>query len=396
MEYSKSDLELQIKLLQDTVQKRENKTLTIAVIGQCGCGKSSFINTAMAVFSGEYHERALVGNFEDEGEHVTRRLTRYSKEKYLEDRDALNHCYPTILDMTGFQDTYDEAVRETLGMIFEGRIREGTKLNNEGRSRRNALGIVKPLFSYNDNESNTKVDRIIFIASAKIEKFPEELMKSVRFLALEGSRDIPIFGVLTHADEIDISDPKFCKFEKKFKDCLGLSSMRYLRCTNYCSNFPVDNERIPDVEVPVMRFLRQVIDPAREVYEEEGRMQHIYKRMNIQFKTIAACVLQSFLIFLYLLIIMQPPVEVFEICRARTEHDLHTSNLHHLCGLNADWKIMATPSWFFFFLYLALVYFGVCPLLDFFLSTDPYLKAIFNQRILSYIKSKYMEMYANR
>lgn len=60
----------------------------------------------------------------------------YSKEKYLEDRDALNHCYPTILDMTGFQDTYDEAVRETLGMIFEGRIREGTKLNNEGRSRR--------------------------------------------------------------------------------------------------------------------------------------------------------------------------------------------------------------------------------------------------------------------
>lgn len=76
MEYSKSDLELQIKLLQDTVQKRENKTLTIAVIGQCGCGKSSFINTAMAVISGEYHERALVGNFEDEGEHVTRRLTR--------------------------------------------------------------------------------------------------------------------------------------------------------------------------------------------------------------------------------------------------------------------------------------------------------------------------------
>lgn len=67
--------------------------------------------------------------------------------------------------------------------------------------------------------------------------------------------DIPIFGVLTHADEIGFSDPNFCKFEK---DCLGLSPMRYLRCTNCYSNFPVDNERIPDVEVPVMRFLRQV------------------------------------------------------------------------------------------------------------------------------------------
>lgn len=38
--------------------------------------------------------------------------------------------------MTGFQNTDDEAVRETLEMVFEGRIREGTKLNSEGRSRR--------------------------------------------------------------------------------------------------------------------------------------------------------------------------------------------------------------------------------------------------------------------
>lgn len=319
---------------------------------------------------------------------MTRRLTRYSKEKYLEDKDSLDHCYPTILDMTGFQDTDDEAVRETLEMIFEGRIRDGTKLNSKGR--RNVLDIVKPLFP------DTKVDRIIFIASAKFEKFPEELMKSVKLLTLEGSRDIPIFGVLTHADEIDVSDPKFCKFEKKFKDCLGLSSMRYLRCTNYCSNFPVDNERIPDVEVPVMRFLRQVIDPAREVYEEERSMQRIYRRMNMQFKTIAVCLLQSLLVFLYLLFIMQPPVEVFEICRARTEHDLHTSNLDHLCSLNADWKIMATPSCFYLFLYLALVYYGVGPLLNFILSTDQNLKALFNQRILSFIKQKLMEIYANQ
>lgn len=75
-EYSESDLELEIKLLQDTVQKRQKKSQTIVVIGQHGCGKSSFINTVMAVFSGEYSERALVGNFKEKGEHVTRRLTR--------------------------------------------------------------------------------------------------------------------------------------------------------------------------------------------------------------------------------------------------------------------------------------------------------------------------------
>lgn len=63
-------------------------------------------------------------------------ICRYSKEKYLKNKDALNQCYPTILDMTGFQNTDDKAVRKTLKMIFEGRIRDGTKLNVEGQSRR--------------------------------------------------------------------------------------------------------------------------------------------------------------------------------------------------------------------------------------------------------------------
>lgn len=68
--------------------------------------------------------------------------------------------------------------------------------------------------------------------------------------------DIFIFGVLIYVDEIDVSDLKFCKFEKKFKDCFGLLLMCYLCCINYCSNFFVDNEWIFDVEVFVMRFFR--------------------------------------------------------------------------------------------------------------------------------------------
>lgn len=65
-------------------------------------------------------------------------IYRYSKEKYLKtcNMDALNYCYPTILDMTGFQNTDDENVRETLEMILEGRVKDGTKLNSKGRSQR--------------------------------------------------------------------------------------------------------------------------------------------------------------------------------------------------------------------------------------------------------------------
>ena len=75
MEYSESDLNLELETLRKIVSKAQ-QPLTIAIIGTHGCGKSSFLNTVMALLRGEYHEIALVGNFEDEGEHVTRRYTR--------------------------------------------------------------------------------------------------------------------------------------------------------------------------------------------------------------------------------------------------------------------------------------------------------------------------------
>lgn len=70
--------------------------------------------------------------------------------------------------------------------------------------------------------------------------------------------DIPVFGVLTHADQIEEDDTDFPEFEKKFKTSLGLTAMRYLLCSSYCDEISRENGRNPNVEVPVMRFLRQV------------------------------------------------------------------------------------------------------------------------------------------
>ena len=75
MEYTETDLNLELEYLRNVVRKAQ-KPLTIAIIGQHGCGKSSFLNTVLAMLSGEFHEHALVGNFEEEGEHLTRRFRR--------------------------------------------------------------------------------------------------------------------------------------------------------------------------------------------------------------------------------------------------------------------------------------------------------------------------------
>lgn len=73
---SENDFKKQIQLLMKTIHSYDGKPLTIAVIGQHGCGKSSFINTVLAVLTGEFYERARVGSFGIGGGHVTRAVTR--------------------------------------------------------------------------------------------------------------------------------------------------------------------------------------------------------------------------------------------------------------------------------------------------------------------------------
>lgn len=68
-----------------------------------------------------------------------------------------------------------------------------------------------------------------------------------------------MFGVLTHADQIDIEDTTFLEFERRFKNGLGLTKLRYLLCQNYCDDILRNDHRNPQVEVPLMIFLKQVI-----------------------------------------------------------------------------------------------------------------------------------------
>lgn len=300
MWYSEEDLKSRVKLLKETVQYQQKKALTIAVIGQHGCGKSSFINTIMAALGGKYHEHATVGKFEEEGEHMTRRLIRYPNKMYIDDNFDLN--YPTLVDMIGFQNSNNKIVRETLDLVFNGCIKDGTKLNIEAADQRSLLDINKEL-SY-DDENSFKVDRVLFVASASSisKEFPTELIRAVKSQTMDGRRDIPLFGVLTHADEIDEKDEHFLKLEEKFKNSLGITNRRYLLCSSYCDEIPSKDNRNPNVEVPVMDFIMEVMD-HRKVFEDQNIFMHIYQQLKL--KTIFDYVI-CVIIFVFHLLIIQP------------------------------------------------------------------------------------------
>lgn len=318
---------------------------------------------------------------------MTRRVTRYTKKRYLgkSNEDEMRHGYPTFVDMMGFQN--DENVNEFLENVFEGHVREGTEFNR-AQEQRKPLVSMQQLALLLGNEIVPRVDRIIFVASAVSKEFPEELINAVKLQASGGSREIPLFGVLTHGDEITEEDEQFQKMENDFKECLGLSPMRYLRCTNYCSNFPQDDERNPDIEIPVMRFLRQVIDTERDVLEKERSItDHLYRRMNMKLKTITVYFLQLILVMLYLFFIMITPSEIRSFCSSmkKTEQEQYLPSLVYLCKLNSDGKIMEKPSLLYLFLFLAFVYYGVTPLFKLCLKHNANLKAVFNQRVLTCI-----------
>uniref|UniRef100_A0A8W8HVN6 Uncharacterized protein n=1 Tax=Magallana gigas TaxID=29159 RepID=A0A8W8HVN6_MAGGI len=340
----------------------------------------------MAVFSGEYHERALVGNFEEEGEHVTRRLTRYPKEKYVTEDQCLIYQYPTLVDMMGFQNAGDDVVKKTLDLIFNGCLKDKTKLSKGNQNQRNVLEELQQL-TYND-ENHSKVDRIIFVASAKSRECPTELIKAVRSQAMDGRRDIPVFGVLTHADQIDEDDTDFPEFEKKFKSSLGLNAMRYLLCSSYCDEISRENGRNPNVEVPVMRFLNQVLDPAREAYQgERDVLAQLRERLNFKLRTIVEFLL--YLVVVSIVLLMMPPSSYIQNQCDKTvnkaDHDF--PEIEFFCRLNLDGKIIDKTAVFSFLVWVFVFYNVMYQFMNLYLRFRPDHEEILNQRIKTFFRN---------
>ncbi|XP_056014558.1 uncharacterized protein LOC125673062 isoform X2 [Ostrea edulis] len=262
----------EVGLFQERINKG-GKPLNIAFIGAAGSGKSSLCNSIMAAFSvGCWRERATVGYFGGLAEQVTHHLLSFPKVEYL-DFDALYvYNFPTLVDMNGFENSSDELTEELLRIVFYGRLPEEGKLIDAVKLAKKK-GIVGLREYYSQNQENLKVDRIIFVASART-VLPTSLMEAVRNTARKEGRVIPIFGVLTHRDEVDTGDVEYMKLETEFRHGLGLPENRFLLCTTYCDAYDkyVGKSRLdhkhPGLDIPILKFMRQVCDTASRVIKD--------------------------------------------------------------------------------------------------------------------------------
>ncbi|VDI21107.1 Hypothetical predicted protein [Mytilus galloprovincialis] len=248
--------------------------LNIAVIGQIGCGKSSFLNTVFASLNTDYwREIAPLGFFKIEGSqlHCTERFRSYSKKDYY--RATNDECVlmPTFLDMTGFPDEKSKTVLDLLEIVFSGRINEQQKLADivEG------VKSISPeaVNYYNKEVSHLPVDRIIVVSTLDPDSpLPRYLLSAISEAAKK-VRDIPMYGVLTGRDKYNLSNEAVADKLTKFRQVLGLPKHRFACITNYCEDSDPDTKylttTIPQFDVSVLRFLKQVLTPSREDFSRK-------------------------------------------------------------------------------------------------------------------------------
>lgn len=96
--------------------------------------------------------------------------------------------------------------------------------------------------------------------------------------------DIPVYGVLTGRDKHKPTyNDKACKVSKKvttFCQILGLPKHRFAYITNYCDESDPSlkylNTTIPQFDVPVLRFLKQVIIKKKLEFPVNTRHDNSY------------------------------------------------------------------------------------------------------------------------
>ncbi|XP_062605828.1 uncharacterized protein LOC134267634 [Saccostrea cucullata] len=257
-----------LKELKERIGKKTGVPFTVAVIGAPGAGKSSFINTMITSITGNYRQWTKTGNFGEFDQTVTHCPTWIPRERYLSHQSLEEYNFPHFLDIAGIQDTDDEITGQVLRLLLYGRIPSDVPLKDLAEDiRQRGTWLIEK--RYPETPECKKVDRIIFVASAANSNLPLKLMQAVSKV-LRKKRDIPIFGVLTMKDQKKQTEQQnFEEFETLFKRTLGLSHLNYLHCTNYCDdNVNEIRERIrthyPELDMPVLKFLIQVLDPALE------------------------------------------------------------------------------------------------------------------------------------
>ncbi|CAC5360367.1 unnamed protein product [Mytilus coruscus] len=250
-----------LKKAVGTVQTGK-KNLNVVVIGTTGCGKSSFINTALTSFrQDKWQLYSTVGKNSGNITNITQHFKSFRADKtyFKEDNKVL---FPTFIDINGLEDDKDDFNRAFLRALFDGKIEEDEQLTTLLQMYQSNPNGFKKIMSR--RIEYLKINRIIVVTSADpSEPLPNELFKCIKEVA-DDVKAIPIFGVMTKKDKFKRHE-QIPKRIDDFIGNLGITEDSFKWIENYCPD--VDKKMnyhmtvYPSIDVPVLKLITQVINP---------------------------------------------------------------------------------------------------------------------------------------
>ncbi|XP_063409103.1 uncharacterized protein LOC134692575 [Mytilus trossulus] len=294
-----------LKKTVGTVQTGK-KNLNVVVIGTAGCGKSSFINTALTSFrQDKWRLYSTVGKSSGNTTNITQHFKSFRADDtyYKEDKKVL---FPTFIDINGLENEEDNFNRAFLRALFDGKVEEDEQLTTLLKMfKSNPKGFKKTI---SGRTEYLKINRIVVITSADpSEQLPKDLLKCVKEVA-DDVKGIPIFGVMTKKDKFKKNE----QISKRIDDFIGnlgitKDSFRYIE--NYCPD--VDKKMMyhmtvyPSIDVPVLKLITQVINPEigrKDLMKEKpGFFETIILKVVKLVSTLIQIVIWVFLLVVFII-----------------------------------------------------------------------------------------------
>ncbi|XP_055360568.1 interferon-induced protein 44-like [Betta splendens] len=167
----------------------KEQQLRILLHGQCGAGKSSFINSVQSVLRGRMCRQALADN--TSGDSFTKKYKTYRIHK-----DRPDIFYPFIFnDLMGLS-KHKGALVDDIKLSLQGHVKDNCRFNTESRlPEDDALYNIAP----NDND---KVHVLVYVVDANtLSTMSDEVQKKFKDIREEASHlDIPQIAILTKVD----------------------------------------------------------------------------------------------------------------------------------------------------------------------------------------------------
>ncbi|OWF46822.1 hypothetical protein KP79_PYT22260 [Mizuhopecten yessoensis] len=202
-------------------------------------------------------------------------MGRFIGSRYGADWDTEGYALPTLVDLTGFADEDTALIEEILRLIFYGKIKEESNINEIFSFAKDwGIEALQTKYALTQTSDERKIDRAIFVASA-IEEIPKNLircfLKAAQPKGRNYTRAIPVFGILTHADLASQQIRKFENLEGNFIRALVMIGFktRYMKCSNYCDDVDPELTRmevsLPELDIPVLKFMVEVCDASYDI-----------------------------------------------------------------------------------------------------------------------------------